>query len=53
MINIHDHNEYHSFKNTSGSNNGGGSGFRQGPSSWIITIIIILILISLISDCVD
>ena len=51
MRNIHDHNEYHSFKNTSGGNNGGGSVYNKGPCSWIITIIIILILLSLISEC--
>lgn len=51
MRNINDQNEYYSFKNTSCSNTGGGSRFRKGPSSCPVFLIVILILISLISDC--
>ena len=42
MRNIHDPNEFHKFKSTSGgSNNGGGSG-RKGPSGagWVVIIIV-------------
>jgi len=42
MRNIHDPNEYHKFKSTTGgSNNGGGSG-GKGPSGagWVVIIIV-------------
>ena len=42
MRNIHDPNEFHKFKSTSGgSNNGGGSG-GKGPSGagWVVIIIV-------------
>lgn len=47
MRDIHDHNEYHKYKSTT---NGSGVGFRISGPGWIIIIIVVIFLISFISD---
>ncbi|MBQ2891844.1 MAG: hypothetical protein IJE45_03015 [Bacilli bacterium] len=53
MRNIHNPNEYHKYKSTTGGNgnsSGGGSGGGPSVGGWIVITIVIIMLISFIAD---
>ena len=55
MKSKHDHGEYHAYKSTTddskkGGSGGGGSGRGPGTGGWIVIGIVVIMLISFISD---
>jgi len=53
MRNIHDPGEYHKYKSTTGGseNKGsGGGGWKPSGLGWVVIVIVVIMLISFISD---